>query len=111
MTLTTMDLAQIERDLLLIRDEWSHSVAFRRRLGSAETTTAVQTVRIARQSGGRVSGGEGSEETRSAIVVIGAKTLDIAVGDRFTIDGALYRVTAIHPDRRAFTQASADLAQ
>ena len=46
------------------------------------------------------------------MLVLGAVDLDVQVGDRFNdYNGALVEVKTIHNDRRAFTQAGADLVQ
>ena len=111
MTLTAADLALSEADLTAIRAEWSYTVAFRRTTGGVESTLAAQSVRIAAQGGPAVRQGQAADEVRTGIVLIGDKALDIAPGDRFNVDGRLYRVTGVHPDRRAFAQARADLVQ
>ena len=42
-----------------------------------------------------------------AVIVVGNATLNIQPGDKFTVAGALYEVTAIHPNRDQGTQAQA----
>lgn len=111
LTLGAADLARIEADMTAIRGEWAHAVAFRRAVAGVETTLAAQSVRVAAEGAPAARQGQAAEETRTGIVVIGARTLDVAVGDRFNVDGRLYRVTGVHPDRRAFTQARAELVQ
>lgn len=111
MILSAADLALIEADLTAIRGEWAHTVAFRRMVAGSETTLAGQPVRIAARGRPARRQGEAADEVRTGIVLIGAKTLDVAVDDRFNVEGRLYRVIGVHPDRRAFTQATADLVQ
>lgn len=111
LTLTAADLARIEADMTAIRGEWSHSVAFRRVVDGVETTLAAQPVRVAAEGGPSVRQGQAADETRTGIVLIGSRTLDVRRNDRFNVDGRLYRVTGVHPDNRAFTQARAELVQ
>lgn len=111
MILTAADLAIIESDLEAIRSEWAHMVAFRRHVSGVETTLAAQAVRVAAEGAPSTRQGQAADEVRTGIVLIGDKALDVRLGDRFNIDGRLYRVTGVHPDRRAFTQARAELVQ
>jgi len=92
-------------DLQAIRDDRPVSIAIRRN----NSTLAVQTVRIAR--GGNVQAGvtdtEGLQAAVGAVIVVGDATLNIQPGDRFTVAGTLYEVSAIHPNRDHGTQAQA----
>lgn len=107
MVLTAADLALIEADVAALVAEHGHAVVFRR----GNTDLPAQTVRVAAKSGPARYTGQAAAEVRTAVVVVGGRTLDIAVGDRFNAGGLLYRVTGVHPDRRAFTQAEAELVQ
>lgn len=102
-TLTAADLAVIAVDLAAITGEDARAVAFRR--GNPATTLPAQTVRLTRRSPNRRVAGQAAAEERAADLVVGAANLDVEIGDRFNVDGALFRVVDVHPDRRAFTQA------
>ncbi len=107
--LTEGDRARMTAGLRAIRDDRAVSIAIRR----GNTTLAAQTVRIAR--GGNVQAGAadvaGVQAAIQPVVVAGDASLDIRPGDRFTTGGALYEVTAIHPNRDHGTQAQARLVQ
>lgn len=111
MTLTAADIAQITADVAAIVAEHGHSIAFRRMVSGVETTLVAQTVRVAALGRPAERQGQAGQEVRTGIVLVGAVALDVAVGDRFNVDGRLYRVAGVHPDRRAFTQATAELVQ
>lgn len=107
-TLTAADLSAMAADVAAIIAEWPQSIAIRRR----DETLPAQTVRIARTGGrGNQSDSDAAAQAQAPITVIGTADLDIATGDRFTVDGQLYRVLGVHPDNRAFTQAAAELVQ
>jgi hypothetical protein len=73
---------------------------------------AAQTVRIARMGGGgTVKQGAGTQESRGRVVILGAIDFDVQPDDRFTVDGELYRVVLVRPNRRAATVAEAEVAQ
>lgn len=103
--LTDADRAQMTDGLRAIRDDRAVSIAIRR----GNTTLPAQTVRIAR--GGNIQAGgvdtAGVQAAVGAVIVVGDKTLNIQPQDRFTVGGALYEVTAIHPNRDQGTQAQA----
>ena len=104
--LTAADLATIAADVAALVAEDDRSVVFRR--GNPTMTLPAQTLRLVRRNPNRRVVGQASAEERAADIVIGAAALDIAVGDRFNVDGALFRVVDVHPDRRAFTQAGVE---
>lgn len=107
-TLTAADIAAMAADAGRIIAERPLSVAFRR----GETTLPAQTVRVVARSGSSTRRGEMTAAPHWPLVVIGPAALDVAVGDRFNAyGGELCEVKAIHNDRRAFTQAEADLAE
>ena len=107
--LTAADRARMTAGLRTIRDDRAVSIAIRR----GSTTLAAQTVRIAR--GGNAQAGAadvaGVQAAIAPVVVVGDAALDIKPQDRFTVAGALYEVTAIHPNRDHGTQAQARLVQ
>lgn len=103
--LTADDRTRMSADLQTIRDDRPVSIAIRRK----NSTLPAQTVRIAR--GGNVQAGvpdtEGLQAAVGAVIVVGDATLNIQPGDRFTVAGTLYEVSAIHPNRDHSTQAQA----
>jgi hypothetical protein len=105
--LTDEDRALMTAGLRAIRDDRAVSIAIRR----GNTTLAAQTVRIAR--GGNIQAGSvdtaGVQAAVGAVIVVGDPDLDIRPGDRFTVAGVLYQVTALHPVREHGTQAQAGM--
>lgn len=102
------DLAQMRANLLEVRDDRTASIVFRR----GETTLAAQSVRIARTGGvGQRSDSAGGQESRGQVVILGATSLDIQPGDRFTEGGRLYRVILVRPNRSVMTAAEAELVE
>ena len=103
--LTASDRAQMTADMQAIRNDRPVSIAIRRN----GATLAAQTVRIAR--GGNIQAGvtdtDGLQAAVGAVIVVGDAALDIQPNDKFTVGGALYEVTAIHPNRDHGTQAQA----
>lgn len=99
-----MNWAQIEADLEKVRLDNESMVALRR----GNDTLAEQSMRveIAGARGFRVFS-DAAREARQAVVILGAKDLDIAVDDRFTLGGQLYRVAFVQPNREAATIAEA----
>lgn len=91
-----------------IRDDRPVSIVIRR----GKTTLPAQTVRIAK---GRNAAGNtdttGLQAAVTGITVLGATTLDIRPSDRFTVNGALYEVLSIHPNKDAAVMAEARLVQ
>ena len=107
--LTDADRGQMAADLANIRDDRPVSIVIRR----GNQTLAAQTVRIAR--GGNIQAGATDAEAVQAaiapVVVVGDASLNIQPGDRFTAQGTLYQVTALHPHRDAGVQAQARAVQ
>lgn len=102
------DLSQMQADLLSIRGDNDVSVVFRR----GETALTAQTIRLARMGGGGTRlQSSGGQESRGQVVIVGATTLDIQPGDRFTVAGVLYRVVFIRPNRTAATMAEAEMVE
>lgn len=107
MTLTTLDIAIIAADVAAIVDEHGFMAEARR----GGVTLAPQKVRAALSGPGGRKEGLGTQEARAQATIIGATGLDIEVDDVWAINGSVYRVVLVHPDRRAFTQAQAELEQ
>jgi|WetSurMetagenome_2_1015567.scaffolds.fasta_scaffold123792_3 hypothetical protein len=103
--------AQDQAEILRVRSEMiadrSTSITLRR----GETTITAQTVRIARLASGSRSKSESGAESRGGMLISGAPTLNIALDDRFTLSGVLYRVRFVRPNRDTGTQAEAELVQ
>jgi len=104
---TAADLEQIAAIRAEILADRPASLAFRR----GDTTLAAQTVRIARLKNASRSQTEAGREWRGGVMVVGAPDLDVAVDDRFTLEGSLYRVTFVRPNRDTGTQAECNLVQ
>lgn len=102
--LNASDIAAMQADLLAVRGDNEVSVVIRR----GSTALAAQSVRVARAGAGatRADGGS-AEQWTQRVVVLGAVGLDIATGDRFTVDGDLYEVDFVRPNRTAATMAEA----
>lgn len=101
--MNSTDWAAMASDLQAVRDDNAVSVALRR----GNTTLAAQTVRIARRSGHQRRDSAAASQATTDVVVMGATTLDIQVGDRFTYNNVLYEVEFVRPNRRAATVAEA----
>lgn len=103
------DRARMTAGLRAIRDDRAVSILIRR----GNTTLASQMVRIAR--GGNVQAGAvdvaGVQAAIQPVVVAGDASLDIRPGDRLTVGGILYEVTAVHPNRDQGVQAQARQVQ
>jgi hypothetical protein len=83
----------------------SQSISLRR--GTA--TLAAQTVRIEKRGNQSpaIRDSEAGGQIENTIVIIGAVSLDIQVGDRLNdaLTGNLYEVYSVHPNRELVTQA------
>jgi hypothetical protein len=102
------DLAQMQADALEIRGDYEVSLAFRR----GASSLAAQPARIARTgTQANVTNTAGAQQQRMDVIVMGGVTLDIAPHDRFTLDGVLYEVTFVRPNRRAATFAEAQAVE
>lgn len=101
--MNSTDWAAMASDLTQVRDDNAVSLAFRR----GNTTLVAQTVRIARRSVRQRRDSAAASQATTDVVVMGAATLDIQVGDRFTHNGILYEVEFVRPNRRAATMAEA----
>jgi hypothetical protein len=103
--LTADDRAYMTAGLRAIRDDRPVNIAIRR----GNMTLPSQTVRIAR--GGNIQAGvtdmDAVQAAVGAVIVVGDAALNIQPNDRFTVNGTLYEVTAIHPNREHGTQAQA----
>jgi hypothetical protein len=101
------DRAQMRADLLSMRDDNETMITIRR----GALTLPQQAVRVARLSAGSQRQSQGAKEKRAQVVVVGDMTLDIQVDDRFTINGIVYRVTFMRPNRTAATMAEAEAVE
>lgn len=105
--ITASDLVQMQADLRAIRDDNPIAIQLRR----GNVTLEPQIVRITRGRPGRWVAGRASGEARADALIVGEANLDIAIGDRFTVAGAVYEVTFVRPDTRAGIIAEATLAK
>ena len=98
------DWQRMAADLMSVRDDNAVSIAIRRN----GVTLAAQTVRIARAGTiAQRSDTGGLEQSTQRVVVLGAADLDIRLGDKFNVQGELYEVDFVRPNRRAMTVAEA----
>ena len=103
--LNSADIADIANQITNVRDTRSVSVVFRR----AGVDLPAQTVRVERTSSYSDPESDGAEERRGDIVLNGVNTLDVEIDDKFIIDGNLYRVRFIHPNRQMHTQVDCEM--
>lgn len=101
--MTSSDWAAMAGDTEQIRDDNAVSIAIRR----GGSTLASQSVRIAGNGSGRVNDTDGASQSAGTVVVLGGKTLDIVVGDRFTSGGQLYEVEFVRTNRMIGIMAQA----
>ena len=100
---------QAMADLASVLADNAQSIVVRR----GNSTLPAQSVRIARIANqGVVRNGEGTQESRGRVVILGGLALDIRPDDRFTdAHGVLYRVVLVRPNRRAAVIAEAEVAE
>lgn len=104
-----MEWERMAADLLAVRDDNAVIVPFKR----AGVVLPAQTVRVARMGmgqGQQVDAGN-VQQASSRMVVLGAVDLDIRPGDRFAVEGNIYEVVLVRPNRRAATVAEAKMVQ
>jgi len=101
--MSAADWLRMQEEMALVRTDRSVPVEFRR----GETTLDAQECRIeAVGRGGRLQS-DAAREARTVVIVFGATDLDVAVDDRFTEAGVLYRIVFISVNRDVDTQAEA----
>jgi len=105
--MTSQDVAEILRIREAMRADRPASIVLRR----ADTSLTAQSVRIARLSSGSRFHSEAGTESRGGMLVSGSPTLDIKLDDRFTLEGAVYRIRFVRPNHDTGTQAEAELVQ
>jgi len=101
--LSAADWERMRNEMALVRTDRSVPVEFRR----GDTVLEAQDVRIEATGRGSRLQSDAAREARTAVVVFGDSELDVAVDDRFTEAGVLYRVVFIAPNRDVDTQAEA----
>ncbi len=106
---TPADWLRIQQSMTEIIAMNAVSLALRR---GTETLTA-QTVRVERKGMGqaRTADSAGAEQATGTVMILGATTLNIQPQDRFTLDSRLYEVTLVSPNRKAGTQAEAQVIE
>jgi len=99
-----MDWTQAQADMRAIRAENEVSVALRR----GDTTLTAQSMRIeyAGSRGYRFQS-EAARQSTQAVYILGEPDMNVAIDDRLTYGGVLFRVTFIQPNRLACTIAEA----
>jgi hypothetical protein len=106
--LTQNDREAMAADLAAIRGDNEVDLLIRR----GNDTLPYQPARIAGLGGSAAEkNGQGGQETRSRVMVLGGTDLDIQTGDRFTTTGVLYRVTFVRPNRLAAVVAEAEAVE
>jgi hypothetical protein len=101
--MSAADWQRMRDEMAAVRTDRSVPVEFRR----GETVLEAQECRIEAVGRGSRLQSDAAREARTAVVVFGACDLDVAVEDRFTESGVLYRVVFIAPNRDVDTQAEA----
>jgi hypothetical protein len=105
--LNSSDYEAMRKDLEAVRGDHEVEIVIRR----GETTLAAQPVRISRfRKGFRMQTAAG-EESRGDIVVMGGVDFDVQAQDRFTVDGMLYRIIFVRPNRMAAVTAEAEAVE
>jgi hypothetical protein len=107
--LTNADWVAMQNDLAAIRGDNQVSLSLRR----GNTTLSAQAARVANEGklqGRRFDNGSG-EESRTMITLLFAVNADVQPEDRFTLEGRLYRVIAIRPNKRAAVMADAEMIE
>lgn len=73
---------------------------------------AAQSVRLVRPSGqSQNRAADGTESEQADVQIVGLPSLDIRPRDRFNLDGNIYEVNGVHPQRQINTVATARLVQ
>jgi hypothetical protein len=105
----TLNLAQVNKDLMRIRDERAESIVIRR---LAEELSA-QTIRLEKsQRFGVLERSLNGKQYKADAVILGDTDLDIQVEDRFNdMNGILFMVIFVNPNRDACTQAEAAMVE
>jgi hypothetical protein len=100
----TFDWTGARADMTAIINDNPTTAALRRGSG----TTASQTFRleIAGPRGMQLQSDAARQATQSALI-LGAYNMDIAVGDRVTVNGILFDVVFVQPNRLSCTIAEA----
>lgn len=93
--MSSADWAAMAGDTEQIRDDNAVSITIRR----GGSTLVAQSVRIAGNGSGRVNDNGEASQSVGTVVVLGSRSLDIQVGDRFTSGGQLYEVEFVRTNR------------
>ncbi len=101
--LTASDWQYMKDQAAKVRSDRSFDIEFRR----GETTLEAQEVRIEAVARGSRLQTDAAREVDTAVVVFGAPELDVQPEDRFTLDGKVYRIVGVAPNRDIDTQAAA----
>lgn len=109
--LNAADFARMRADIQEVISDNAYEISIRRQVDGSETTLDPQTVRVERRSGVLMKQSDGGQEVRGRTVIVGSVDLDIQVADRFNMDGRLYRVTLIRPNRQIATMADLELIE
>jgi hypothetical protein len=100
----SFDWAQAQKDLRAIRADNEVSVALRR--GSTTLTAQATRIEYAGARGWRLQS-DAARSAQQAVFILGEPDMNVAIEDRLTYGGILFRVVFIQPNRLAATIAEA----
>lgn len=89
----------------------SRDTAITLRRGEAELPPQIVRLGVYRSLSASTTRGLSGAEQRDSVFLHGPMAMDIAVDDRFTFDGTLFRVRFVRPDRRVATVADLEMVQ
>ncbi len=99
-----MNWEQIKVHLRDVRADNENSIAIRR--GSTELAAQAMRIEYAGSRGWRLQS-DAARAAQQAVFILGEPDMNIAVEDRLTYNGILFRVVFIQPNRLAATIAEA----
>ncbi len=104
------DLTQMQSDLADLVGDNQVSIVLRPLSGP---NRAAQTVRIVRGGGGRSSHATNTNtgEMTAGVLIVGAATMVVQIGDRFNIGSELYQIDWVRPNRQVRTVAEATVVK
>ncbi len=103
--LSDADRARIRADFVDIRKDSETMIALKR----GGTTLAAQSFRVAMLSSFQRQNEAPMSTSAAPMTLLGAVDADIAIGDRFSIDGQSYTVMNVRPNNFAGRMAEAEL--
>lgn len=98
------DWTQAQRDMRAIRAENEVSVVIRR--GSSNLSAQSMRIEYAGTRGFRLQS-DAARQSAQAVFILGEPDMNIAIEDRLTYGGVLFKVAFVQPNRLACTIAEA----